>query len=250
MSLNAKKIPGGGGAKRFRQPPLDAGTYPARLVQVLGLGTQKQRAWEGQEKDPKFEIYTTYELLDEFVVNEEGEEDESKPRWMSERLPLHSLDSDLAKSTKRYYSLDPTEKKGGDWSELVGTACMLTITKSKDKKGKTDDNGEPIYYNNIGAVQPMRDKDAKKAEGLKNDPKVFDPSDPDMEVYFSLPDWIRDIMKEALDFEGSALDKALEGVDEKEEVKSRRSSDEDKPSEKQKEEESDGKEEDSSDDDW
>jgi len=247
MSLNAKKAPGGG-SKRPRQPALEAGTYPARLVQVIGLGTQKQRPFQGQEKDPRFEIYTTYELLDEFVLDEEGEEQEDKPRWISERLPLHALDSDLAKSTKRYYALDPKETHGGDWGELVGTACMVTITKTKDKKGKTDDNGEPIYYNNVASVATMRDKDAKKAEGLKNEPKVFDPTEPEMEVFLSLPDWLRDTIKEALDFDGSPLSKALDGVDEKEEAKKLRKSDD--KSDKKEEDSDDKDEEESQNDDW
>ena len=37
MSLNARNIPMAGGGDKNRPDPLDPGTYPARLVQVLLL---------------------------------------------------------------------------------------------------------------------------------------------------------------------------------------------------------------------
>lgn len=223
MALNAKNAPGGG-APRKRQPPLVAGSYPARLVQVIDLGLQKQRPFKGEEKPPANMLYTTYELLDEFVVNDEGEEQEDKPRWVSEDFPFYSLDSDKAKSTKRYFALDPSVEKGGAWDQLVGDPCIVTLTADKDKKGKTDDKGDPIIYNNIANTAPMRDKDAKKAEGLKNDPKILDLENPDLEVFLALPDWLRDRIKEGLEFEGSPLAKMLSKIDEADEVKNRRES--------------------------
>lgn len=224
MALNAKKIKGSGKSNFKRPPPLEAGTYPARLVQVVDLGLQPQRPWQGEEKPPKPEVHFTYELLDEFLLDEEGNDLEDKPRWQSETLPMNSLDSDLAKSTQRYYALDPSEEKGGDWVELLGTPCMVTITAQKDKKGKEDDDGNTIIYNNIASVQTMRDKDAKKASPLVNEAKAFDMEDPDMEVYFSLPDWIRNKIKESLEFSGTALADSLEGVNEEESVKAYRES--------------------------
>lgn len=221
MALNASNIPSTGG-KRKKQPSLDAGAYPARLVQVIDMGVQPQRAWEGEEKPPKPEIYTTYEMLDEFVVDDDGNELEDKPRWLSETLAMNPLDSDLANSTKRYIALDPELEYGGDWSQLPGTPCTLTVSAKKDKKGKKDENGNVIVYNNITAVNTMRDKDAKKAEPLKNEPKVFDMDNPDMEVFLSLPDWIRDKIKSALNFEGGNLEAALEKIVEADEVKKRR----------------------------
>lgn len=218
MALNASKIASGGSRKR--QPPLEAGSSPARLVQLIDLGVQTQRPYKGEEKPPKPEIYTTYELLDEFVVDDEGNEDLDKPRWVSERLPMHALDSDLAKSTKRYIALDPEQKFKGDWVQLMGTPC--TVTLSADKSNKKGDDGEYIVYNNITSVSPMKAKDVNKAEPLKNPTKVFDGEDPDMDVFFSLPDWLREIIKEGLNFEGSTLEKALSKFNEKDEVAKRR----------------------------
>ena len=210
MTLNAKAIQSTSG--NFKRPPaLEAGNYPARVVQIIDLGIQPQRPFKGQEKPPKPEIYVTYELLDEFLLDEDGEEIEDRPRWISETIPMNPLNSELAKSTKRYVALDPELKHDGDWSKLIGTPCMVTIVANPAKDGRRDEEGNVVVYNNVAGVQAMRKKDAAKAKELVNEPKVFDMSDPDLDVFSSLPDWLKDKIKGALDFEGSALDVALGG---------------------------------------
>lgn len=207
MTMNGKNIPNTG-TKRERPDALDAGTYPARIVQVISLGLQAQRPYQGEEKPPKIELRVTYELADEFMKDEDGNEDETKPRWISEDFPLNSLDSDLAKSTKRYLAIDPTMEYGGDWSKVVGTPCVLTVTQNPSKKDKD------VIYNNVANVSTMRQKDADKLPELQNETKVFDFYEPDMEVFGSLPTWLQDKIKESLDFEGSKLENALKGAGE------------------------------------
>lgn len=211
MALNASKIKQ---ESNFERPdPLEPGTYPARVVQILSLGLQAQPDYKGQEKPPKQELMVTYEFLDEFLTDKEtGEELEDKPRWLSETFPLNSLDSDLAKSTKRYFAIDPDNEFGGDWAQLAGMPVMVTLVQNESKK-----NGK--VYENITGVSTMRSKEANKAPDLKNDPKVFDIDDPDMEVFGSLPQWIQDKMKDNLEFAGSALEAALEGGEVKKEKK-------------------------------
>lgn len=252
MALNARNVESTGGGNFKRQEALEAGTYPARLVHIICKGLQPQPAYKGVEKSPQLELYVTYELLDEFMLDEDGNEMKDKPRWISETFGLYNLDSDLAKSTKRYYAIDPQENHKGEWPELVGSPVMVTITQSPDKKGKKDNEGNLIVYNNVSSVQTMREKDAKKAEPLVNPARVFDPYEPDMEVYFTLPEWIRKSIKEALDFGGGVLEKALEVLDEDAEYKKRRKSkgdEQDEPAKKAKKPEK-AKEEESNDDDW
>src|SRR3546814_6949836 len=55
LGLNAKNA--AGAARNYE--PLPAGTYPARLVQVVDLGLQPQRPYQGQEKSPAQEIMQT-----------------------------------------------------------------------------------------------------------------------------------------------------------------------------------------------
>lgn len=202
MALNAKKVENTGGG--FKQPHLEAGTYPARLVQVIDLGVQKQRPYQGQEKDPKQEIYTTYEILDEFIVDEEGNVDESKPRWISENFTFNNLEVDRAKSTVRYLGIDPKVEHDGDWEKLLGTPVMITIS-AKAGTGKH----EGKVFNNIIGVAPMRPKEAEKAEELKNPTKFFVTDAPDMDVFMSLPQWLQDRIKEMEDYKGSILNRAV-----------------------------------------
>jgi len=198
MSLNASKIVGEN-TSDMTAPTLEVGAYPARAVQVIGLGLQPQRAYKGEDKPPKPVIRVTYELLDEFMRDKEGEELKDKPRWLSEDLPLNPLTNDLANSTKRYMALDPKLEFGGDWSQIMGAPCMLNVVVNPNKK----DPNKP--YHNISGISTMRAKEAAVAPALVNEPKVFDPDEPDMEVFGSLPEWLQNKIKDALDFEDSAL---------------------------------------------
>lgn len=205
MGLNASRVPTSGG-NSTPQEPMEAGTYPCRLVQVIDLGLQPQRPFQGQEKAPAHMIMTTYEFTDEFMKDDNGEDIHDKPRWLSEDFPLYNLSQDKATSTKRYRALDPSGDFGGDWTALVGTACNVTVIQNA---GKGNHAGK--IFSNIGAVASMRSKDAEKTPELVNPPKVFNLEDPDMEVFTSLPDWLQEKIKGNLEFKGSKLDLALSG---------------------------------------
>jgi hypothetical protein len=207
VGLNAKKVAHSGGNKGPAQEAIEPGTYPVRVAQIIDLGLQPQRPYQGQEKPPAHEIMITYEFLDEFCLDEDGNEDEDKPRWLSETLPLRSLQAEKAKSTQRYYALDPQETLEGDFTQLVGVAANASIVQNA---GKGKNVGK--IYNNIQALSAMRSKDAAKAPELKNEGKVFDLDDPDLTIFNSLPDWLQDKIKSNLEYQGSALQKALEGA--------------------------------------
>lgn len=210
MGLNAKKVPNGGGKKIGKQVEMDAGSYPCRIVQIIDLGLQTQRPYQGEDKPPKHEIMLTYEFLDEFCLGEDGEELEDKPRWLSETFPFNSLDADLAKSTKRYRALDPKDNFDGDFTLLAGVPCVVTVV-NKDGNGKHKGK----VFNNVGGVSGMRTKDADKAVPLQNPSKVFVLDEPDMEVYRSLPEFLQDKIRGNLEFNGSVLQNALDGVADK-----------------------------------
>jgi hypothetical protein len=201
MALNANNIGNGGGSK-VAQPDIEAGVYPARIVQVLDLGLQPQRAYQGKDKPPANEVMITYELVDTFLVDEDGNELEDKPRWVSETFPLNPLYADKAKSTQRYKAVDPNENFGGDFSLLVDSPVNVTIVLNQ-KGDKT--------YTNVAGIAGMRPRDAQKCPELKNPTKVFDLSAPDMEVFNSLPQWVQDKIKGNLEFNGSPLQAKLEG---------------------------------------
>lgn len=203
MGLNANKM-AHSGKSGSKQEAIEPGTYPIRVAQIIDLGLQPQRPYQGQEKPPAYEIMLTYEFLDEYCVDEDGNEDEDKPRWLSETLPFRSLKAEKAKSTQRYYALDPNEEFEGDFTELVGVAANASIVQNA---GKGKNVGK--VYNNVQALSPMRAKDASKAPELKNEGKVFTLDDPDITIFQSFPDWIQGKIKSNLEYKGSALESAL-----------------------------------------
>lgn len=199
MGLNAKNIKGNS-PDRVEQAPIDAGVYPGRLVQLIDLGLQPQRAFKGQEKAPAQEIMLTYELVDEFMKDKDGKDIEDKPRWQSETLPFYGLFADKAKSTQRYNALDPNGDLDGAFDRAIGLPVNVTIVQNVV--------GDKIY-NNVANIASMRPKDADKCPALKNPAKVFDLDNPDMEVFNSLPKWIQEKIQGNLNFEGSPLQKLL-----------------------------------------
>jgi hypothetical protein len=198
--LNAKNLPKTSGKSKF--PPVEPGTYPARLVQIIVAGIQPQNGYEGKDKPPCLEMQHVWELLDEFLPDEDGEPDLTKPRWIRETLRFYSLDQDKATSTKRYYALDPTEQHGGDWSKLLGTPAMVMLIVKKSQSSGNE-------YNKVSNVSTMRAKEADKAPPLVNAPFVFDFYDPDPEVLATFPDWMVDHFKEAVDYKGSKLEEMI-----------------------------------------
>lgn len=176
---------------------MEAGNYPARIVQILYMGTQEQRPFKGQPKPDAPELRVTYEFVDEFLPDEDGKPMEDKPRWLSEDFVLHGLGADRAKSTKRYLAVDPNKEFGGDWSKLIEAPVNVTVTATPGKGDRAD-----TIYNNISNVSTMRAKDAEKCPALVNPPKLFSVEEPDMEVLGSLPEWLQEKINKAPEMQG------------------------------------------------
>lgn len=202
MSFNASQLPKGNNNNKPKAAALAPGGYPGRLVALMTLGVQPQRPFKGEEKPPALELSTTYEFADEFLLDDDGNPDEEKPRWLSETFTFNHLDKDKATSTKRYLALDPNKEWEGDWSKLVGAPVMINVANYVDKNGVVKDK--------ISATSVIRAKDAAKMPPLVNDPRIFDFYNPDVEVFLSLPDWLQEKIKSAVDFPGGALEQALQ----------------------------------------
>jgi hypothetical protein len=206
MSLNASTVI----VKRNRKeiPHLAAGTYPARLAQVIELGLHPD-SFEGEEKSPKIKMKLTYELVDTFLTDEEGQDMPDKPRWISEDVWLFSLGAEKAKSTLRYKAFDPQGVHGGDFVGCLDTPVNVSVVEDPGKgknKGKT--------FNKIAGVSAMRPKDAEKCPPLVNKSKFFLLDNPDIELFMTFPDYIKNVIKSNLEYAGSPLEKALAGVKE------------------------------------
>lgn len=199
MALNQKNLPQKE-SNRVQQANIEPGVYPARVVQIIDLGLQSQRPYAGKEKAPANEVMFTYELVDEFMKDEDGEDVLNKPRWLSEQLPWYGLFADKAKSTQRYLALDPNEELGGDLSKLINSPCNVTVVNNKA--------GDKVY-DNVANIAAMRPKDAANCPELQNPVAVFDLDEPDMAVFNRLPKWIQEKIVGNLNFKGSALEAAI-----------------------------------------
>lgn len=202
MALNAKNVKSSGGGNFVEQEILDPGVYPGRMVQIIDLGLQAQRPYQGKDKAPIGEIMFTYEMVDEFMKDEEGNDLLDKPRWVRESMALHNLKADRAKSTQRYEALDPNMIHDGDFSALGGTPINIALVHNK--------SGDKTYVN-VASIAAMRPRDAEKCPPLVNPVTVFDLDDPDMEIFNALPEWIQTKIKANLNFQGSPLQQALNG---------------------------------------
>lgn len=200
MSFNAKDQAGGSGVQ---QPVIPVANYPARLVQLIDLGLQSQNPYKGTEKPPIHMLRTTYELVTEFCVDENGEPDVERPRWIGEEFPFYNLSAEKAKSTQRYLALDPSQAADGDWSKLIGDACTLTVVHNKAKNGNT--------YANIGSTSPPMK--GYEVPALTNEPLVWSLDDPDIEAFNKFPEFLQDKIKSNLNYKGSKLEALLEGKD-------------------------------------
>lgn len=193
-----------------QQPEMEAGTYPARLVQILDLGLQPARKFVGKpEGKPTNRIMLTYEFVDSFMVDEEGNELEDKPRWFSEEVNWYGIwEGARGTGAERYAAFDPDGAYEGDLASCIEAPVMVTITINR--------KGEKVYVN-IDNVAAMRKRDAEKCPELKNPPKIFDTEEPNMEIFNKLPEWLREKIKGNLNYAGSALEKAIAqgGSDEK-----------------------------------
>lgn len=202
MAFNAKKAGNADAGERIEQPIIEAGMYPARLVQLIDMGVQAQRAFQGQPKPPMQEIMLTYELVDVFMLDADGNELEDKPRWVSETLPFHNLKADKAKSTQRYNAFDPKGDWEGDLSKAVGAPINVVLVNNVvgDKT-----------YTNVAGVATMRARDAAACPEPQNAVKMFSLDEPDMEVFGKLPKWVQEKIQKNLNYGGSPLERALKG---------------------------------------
>ena len=203
MALNLNKI---GQAPGKKQDPIDPGPYPARVVQIIDLGLQKQFPWKGKEKPPAYKVHITYELVDEFMIDDEGNPEEDRPRWVSENFPVYSLSAENAKSTERYHALDPGGVHDGDLGATIGSCCTVNVVSGP---GKGANAGK--VYDNVGGVSSMRKKDAPNCPELVTDAVLFSLDEPDLEVFNDLPDFLQDKIKDNLEFAGSKLEVLLSG---------------------------------------
>lgn len=168
---------------------VEDGTYLARLVQLIDWGVQPQTDWKtGEEKDPQHKLWAVFELPTEMIKI--GEEE--RPRWQGKEYTLSFHEKSGLSAL--ISALDPA-RKAKTLTELLDKPCMITI-------GSTS-GGNPKIINVVSVPKGM------EVPPLQNPHKAFDMSSPDMEVYNSLPDWMKEKITTSLNFKDSELCEVL-----------------------------------------
>ena len=157
--------------------PCPAGSYLARCVQLIDLGTQAS-TFEGQEKRAR-KVLVAWEVLDD-----ECRRDDGQPFVLSKRftLSLHekaALRKTLASWRGRDFT--PVELKGFDLATVLGKEAFLSVIHT-EKDGKT--------FANIAAVM-------KPPKGMVGTPATeplvhFDLTAPDWTVFAQLSPRVAD----------------------------------------------------------
>ena len=134
--------PTGGGS--FEKHLIPTGTYPARCVWLLNIGTQ-EIVWQGTPKK-QIKLLIGYELPTELLPSDHPRKGE--PSFISERFTFSLNDKGNLRAhinNWRGKALTDDECANFDISKMLGAPGVITVTHV-DKDGKT--------YCNIGSIAP------------------------------------------------------------------------------------------------
>jgi hypothetical protein len=167
-------------------PIIEAGTHPLRLCRVYDLGVQESE-FKGKKKLAS-EILVGFEILDTFMVDEDGNEDTKKPRMVSRRLKLYKS-ATKGREFDWSRALDPTGKYNGDWAAMARdrVACFGAFIHN-EKDGKVYSNLETLT--SVPRNFPVPDGQVEI--------QIYDLDNPDLEVFEKLPDFIKEIIEKRI----------------------------------------------------
>lgn len=164
------------------------GIHLARCYRLVDLGTQKS---EFQGKVKYLE-----KVMMQFEIH--GEDDQGNPLVTQDGRPLSiaksftvtladksTLRKDLQTWRGREFTAE--ELRGFELKNVLGKWCMITVTQ-------TESNGK--IYTNIASISPVASKIKQSGmpEGI-NELKIFEISDPDMELFDSFSENLKNKIK-------------------------------------------------------
>lgn len=170
-------------AKMKEQP--SAGTHLARVVGLSRLGLQPGFMYQGEMTEDAFKIEITYELVSENMKD-------GRPFWVSEEVT--DTDNEKGKLYGRALAVGaPLE----DISQFINKPCMVSI--------KHNEKGYAKVQNVAGVPSGI------PVPELRNPSVLFDiySDQPDVDAFQAFPEFKRNKITSALDFNTTALYKAL-----------------------------------------
>lgn len=177
-------------------PRLEEGTYPSRVVQIVGLGSHLKNEMYSKT-DECGKVLLTFEYPTE-LLEISGDK---VPRFQS--VTMNIIGGDRATLTKVIMACDPDtynnldDDEDYELSNLLGKPCITEIGSTSGDKAKI-----------VGFMKPMK---GMKVPKLMSELVYFDFYEPDVGVYNELMEWVQKSICKALDFEGSDLERQLNG---------------------------------------
>lgn len=187
MAIDTTKAP----QKSFDQELIDEGLYAGRLARVIELGDQED----------KFGVKTKV-VLAFTIPSETIEIDGEKKQRMMMTFPLNQTTNPDSTLMKYMEALG-----GTTWEEVLGKPVMIEI-KHKVVNGVT--------RMNINGVSKAPKKNPYTGEDFvvpepDCDVYIFDFENPNKEVFDKLSEFRQKQIKEAVNYQGSAVEAMLEG---------------------------------------
>ena len=162
--------------------PCPAGTYPARMVQLLDLGTQISD-FQGETK-AAHKLLLTFEICDP-----ETSRDDGKPFTISKRFTasLHEK-AGLRKTLESWRGrpFSPEELRGFNLQNVLGKPCLLSVVQ--EQKGDRT-------YSNIASIMGL--PKGMTCPEPSNTPASFDLSKPDWDTFDSLSERLQEQIAES-----------------------------------------------------
>jgi hypothetical protein len=173
------------------------GTHVARLLGITDLGHQPGFVYEGKPIESAWKLEFTYELVNHTM--EDGRpflvsEDLTNKDWEDTKTGRASTLVARAKSL-----LGDTYREGvSDLSKLLSAPCMVTVVSND--KGYAKIRGQAA----VGSVPFGMD-----VKELENNTYAFTMDDPDLDMFESMPEFKKEKLQNALNFDETELAKKL-----------------------------------------
>lgn len=179
--------------KRFEPIPED--TYPAVCVGLYDIGEQFNEKYDKAQK----KVVITWELIGATYQDEVGNErNKVVSKTFTASLHKQAKLRQILKSW-RGKEFTPEELEGFDLKNILGAPCLVQIIHAER---------DGLMYANVGSVTKL-----PKSFGAiehQNEPICFDIADIEEEKLNSLPEWIREKVKQSSEYQNANI-KEVEG---------------------------------------
>lgn len=201
MSLDLNTAPAR--AVRTTDRPLPkAGVQPARVAQIIDLGIQPRKAFKGKEKPPVPQVMVNIELVaDEYEV--EGKK--VKHRLAPKDFNIVSRNSEMYTNSAIaafLNSIDPKDTIKGKLADLGDKPCLATVVHVP---------GQGKYQGRTFAqiTQVMQPPEGYPVPPLSAPPVVFSFDAPTEEAWKTVPNYVQEKIKNALNYKGSKVEELV-----------------------------------------